>query len=165
MTERPAHSETRDALVTEIPLPGNADPFDVVAAEGVIWATSNAGLYRIDPATSEAVNVLRNDYFFRVSSGQGALWISTGSDGRVLRIDPQSRTLSAEIEVGAGPVTALAISDNGVWASASSDLVRIDPVTNEVVARLRSQLTFGDIAFGADGLWVIAGAGRDGEAD
>jgi len=131
--------------------------------EGAVWVTSNAGLYRIDLATNEAVNVLPNDYLFRVSSGQGAVWVTTGSDGRVLRIDPESRTLKAEIDVGAGPVTDLAVSDGGVWASASSDLVRIDPVTNEVVARLRSQQGFGAIAFGASGLWVIAGAGGDGE--
>jgi len=36
-------------------------------------------------------------------------------------------------------------------------------VTNEVVGRLRSRSGFGDIAFGKSGLWVIVGAGRDGE--
>ena len=41
------------------------------------------------------MNVLPNDYFFRVSSGDGAVWITTGSDGHVLRVDPASTTVTA----------------------------------------------------------------------
>jgi Tol biopolymer transport system component len=152
-----------EAHAIEIPLPGGGDPFDVDVIDGAVWVTSNTGLYRVDLATSEAVNVLPNDYFFRVSSGYGALWITTGSDGRVLRVDPQSQELTAAIDVGAGPVTDVAVSEDGVWASASSDLVRIDPATNAVVDRLGSDRGFGAIAFGPSGLWVIAGAGHDGE--
>lgn len=133
-----APSETQAERVTQIPLAGGGDPYDVTLADEAVWVTSDAGLYRIDLATSEAVNVLPEDYLFRVSSGHGALWITTGSDGRVLRIDPRSQTLTAAIDVSAGPVTDVAVSEDGVWASASSDLVRIDPVTNEVVARLRT---------------------------
>jgi DNA-binding beta-propeller fold protein YncE len=160
---RLAPAETQAERVTHIPLAGGGDPYDVALADEAVWVTSDAGLYRIDLATSEAVNVLPEDYLFRVSSGHGALWITTGSDGRVLRIDPRSQTLTAAIEVSAGPVTDLAVSEDGVWASASSDLVRIDPVTNEVVARLRNNRGFGAIAFGPSGLWVIAEASRDGE--
>jgi streptogramin lyase len=160
---QPTPSETQAERVTQIPLPGGGDPYDVAVADEAVWVTSDAGLYRIDLVTSEAVNVLPEDYLFRVSSGHGALWITTGSDGRVLRIDPPSQTLTAAIDVSAGPVTDLAMSEDAVWASASSDLVRIDPVTNEVVARLRSDRGFGAIAFGPSGLWVIAGAGHDGE--
>lgn len=158
-----APSETQAERVTQIPLAGGGDPYDVALADEAVWVTSDAGLYRIDLATSEAVNVLPEDYLFRVSSGHGALWITTGSDGRVLRIDPRSQTLTAAIDVSAGPVTDLAMSVDGVWASASSDLVRIDPVTNEVVARLRNDRGFGAIAFGPSGLWVIAGSSHDGE--
>jgi len=160
---QPTPSETQAERVTQIPLPGGGDPYDVAVADEAVWVTSDAGLYRIDLATSEAMNVLAEDYLFRVSSGHGALWITTGSDGRVLRIDPPSQTLTAAIDVGAGPVTDLAMSEDGVWASSSSDLVRIDPVTNEVVARLRSGRGFGAIAFGPSGLWVIAGPSHDGE--
>jgi streptogramin lyase len=158
-----APSETQAERVTQIPLAGGGDPYDVALADEAVWVTSDAGLYRIDLATSEAVNVLPEDSLFRVSYGHGALWITTGSDGRVLRIDPRSQTLTAAIDVSAGPVTDLAMSEDGVWASASSDLVRIDPVTNEVVARLRSDRGFGAIAFGPSGLWVIAEASREGE--
>ncbi len=155
--------ETASERVTEIALPASGYVYDVAVADGVVWATTHSGLFRIDLTTTKAVNVLSHDYLFRVVAGHGALWITTGSDGHVLRVDPASMQVTAEIDIGAGPVTALATSEEGIWASASSDLIRIDPATNEVVARLRSQLGFGDIAFGASGLWVIAGAGQDGE--
>lgn len=161
-TLQPASSETEPERITQIPLVGSGYVYDVAVGEGAVWVTSHAGLYRIDPATGAAVNVLPHDYLFRVALGHGAVWITTG-EGRVLRVDPGSNTVTAEIDVGAGPVTSLAVSEDAVWVSAASDLVRIDPATNEVVARLRSQRGFGDVAFGEGALWVIAGANKEGE--
>jgi streptogramin lyase len=162
-TLHPASSETEPERITQIPLLGSGYVYDVAVGEGAVWVTSHAGLYRIDPATGAAVLVLPQDYLFRVTLGHGAVWITTGSDGRVLRVDPDSNTVTAEINVGAGPVTNLAVSEDAVWASANSDLVRIDPATNEVVARLRSQRPFGDVAFADGALWIIAGANKEGE--
>jgi sugar lactone lactonase YvrE len=161
-THRTAPSEAQPQRVTKIPLPGSGYVYDVAVAEGTVWVTTHAGLYRIDPATSEAENVLPRDYLFRVVPGHGALWISTGADQRVIRINPRSNDVTAEIVLDAGPVTDLAVSENAVWASASSDLLRIEPATNEVVARLRHRGGFGDVAFGEGTLWVIAGADQDG---
>ncbi len=162
-TLQPAASETKPERITQIPLPGSGYVYDVAVGEGAIWVTSHAGLYRIDPVTGAAVNVFPQDYFFKVALDHEAVWISTGSDGRVLRVDPHSNAVTAVIDVGAGPVTSLAVSKDAIWASATSDLVRIDPATNEVVARLRSQRGFGEIALGEGALWVIAGADQEGE--
>jgi streptogramin lyase len=148
--------------ITRIALPGSGYIYDVAVSEGAVWVTSHAGLYRIDPATSEAMNVLSNDYLFRALPGHGALWISTGSFGRVLRMDPQTNQVTAEIDIRAGPVTNLAMSEHAVWASASSHLVRIDPVANEVVDRVHHERGFGDIAISDGWLWAIAGANRNG---
>ena len=160
---QPTASATPPGKVTQIPLSGSGYVHDVAVAGGAVWVTSRAGLYRIDLAMHDAANVLPNDYFFRVSSGHGGLWITTGSDGHVFRVDPASKTVTAEIDIREGPVTELAMSKDAVWVSATSDLVRIDPMTDEVVARLHSRKGFGDIGFGEAGLWVISGANEDGE--
>lgn len=162
-TLHPASSETEPERITQIPLVGSGYIYDVAVGEGAVWATSHAGLYRIDPTTGAAVLVLHQDYLFRVALGHEAVWITTGEDGRILRLDPDSNTVTAEIDVGAGPVTSLAVSKDAIWASANSDLVRIDPANNEVVARLRSQSPFGDVAFGDGALWVIADVDQEGE--
>ena len=160
---QPPRSGTRSDEVTQITLPGSGYVHDVAVADRAVWVTSHAGLYKIDLPTNEAVNVLPNDYLFRVAAGHGALWITTGSDGRVLRVDPASNTVTAEIDVREGPVTDLTMSEDAVWVSASSHLVRIDPVANEVVGRVWSRRSFGDIAFDETGLWVIAGPNEEGE--
>jgi DNA-binding beta-propeller fold protein YncE len=125
-TVQPAAPETKPERIAQIPLPGSGYVYDVAVGAGAVWVTSHGGLYRIDPATRVAVNVLHQDYLFRVALGHGAVWISAGSDGRVMRIDPDSNTVTAVVDVGAGPVTSLAISEDAVWASANSDLVEID---------------------------------------
>jgi hypothetical protein len=158
----PAPSQGPVQQVTETPLPGSGYIYDVAVGDDAVWVTSNAGLYRIDLPTGTAALVLANDYVFKLTSGHGSIWISTGQDGRVLRVDPGSNAVTAEITLGGGPVTELAVSPDAVWASAIGDLVRIDPETNEVVGRVRSAGSFGDVAFGEGSLWAIAGAGDDG---
>jgi streptogramin lyase len=134
----PAAAEERVERITQIPLPGSGYIYDVAVADGAVWVTSQAGLLRVDPVTSEMLNVLPHDYLFRVFPGYEDLWITTGSLGQVLRFDPQTSAL-VDIDIGAGPVTYLAVSEDAVWVSAVSDLVRIDPATNEVADRLRSE--------------------------
>lgn len=159
----PALSETLSERITQVALPESGDIWDVAVGEDAVWVTSQRGLFRVDLATSEALNVLPGEYLFRLAPATDSVWITTGEDGHVVRFDPDAKSVEAEIDVSAGPVTDLAASEDAVWASASSDLVRIDPVTNAVVARLRSPGGFGDIALGESGLWVIAGAGEEGE--
>ena len=160
----PAPSEILSDRTTQVlPLPESGDIWDVAVSQDAVWVTSQRGLFRIDIATSEAVNVLPEEYLFRVAISSGSVWMTTGENGHVVRFDPDTKAVAAEIDVRAGPVTDLAVSEDAVWASASSELVRIDPATNEVVARLRSQGGFGDIALGESGLWVVSGSGEEGE--
>ena len=166
-TQHPSASELASPQehterITQIPLPRSGYIYDVAIAEGAVWVTSHGGLFRIDPVTSEAVNVLSHDSLFRALPGYGDLWITTGSGGQVLRFDPRTNALDAEIDIGAGPVTEVAMSEDAVWVSAVSDLVRVDPATNEVVDRMRSEAGFGDVTFSAGALWAIVGANEDG---
>ena len=77
-TVQPPASETKPERITQIPLPGSGYVYDVAVGEGAVWATSHAGLYRIDPATGVAVNVLPGDYLFRVALGHGAVPTEAG---------------------------------------------------------------------------------------
>ena len=79
---KPASPEEQVDRMTEIPLPGSGYIYDLAVAEGAVWVTSHAGLFRIDPVTSEVLNVLPHDYLFRVFTGYGDLWITTGLSDR-----------------------------------------------------------------------------------
>jgi DNA-binding beta-propeller fold protein YncE len=138
-------------------------PLDVaVGAEAVWLSVQNLGVVRVDPATDRAVAKIPGDYFFRVSVGPDAVWVSTGDDGRVVRIDSSSNVVTASIPTGAGPVGDIAATPDAVWVSASTELLRIDPASNEIVARLRFDGGVGGIAVDATGVWAIAGANREG---
>src|SRR5687767_9359172 len=56
-TQRPSASELAspqehaERSITQIPLPGSGYIYDVAVAEGAVWVTSHAGLFRIDPVT------------------------------------------------------------------------------------------------------------------
>jgi streptogramin lyase len=66
-------------------------PLDVAASADAVWVTVHElGLVRVDPATNRVVATVPGDYFFRVPVGPDAVWVSTGGDGRVVRIDPSS---------------------------------------------------------------------------
>lgn len=160
----PTSTPSQHALgqVGEIPLPGSHYIYDVAVVDELAWVTSQTGLYRIDPVTATAENVLANEYLYKIVSGHESLWISTGGMRDVLRIDPQSAAVTAEIDLREGPVTDLAVTDDGVWAAATSELVRIDPETNGVVARIRHDGGVGDIAVAAGAVWFVAGAEEDG---
>ncbi len=54
--------------------------------------------------------------------GQGSVWALT-ADGVLLRIDPASAEILAEIVVGPGP-SAVAVSDDGVWVAVGAALPR-----------------------------------------
>jgi hypothetical protein len=70
--------------------------------------------------------------------------------------------VTARIRIGRG-VVALAVGQDGVWALRGSSVVRMDPRSNRVTARIRAATSAdfwdGRFALGAGALWVGAGGG------
>jgi YVTN family beta-propeller protein len=66
--------------------------------------------------------------------GFGSMWVSNGFDGTVTRIDPRDNTVLRTIKVGPGPYQ-IAPAGGGVWVATQDAAVKIDPATNQVVAR------------------------------
>src|SRR6266516_570158 len=74
-----------------------------------------------------------------VACGAGSLWAAS-SDGRLLRINPASNTVAAEIPVdpdGSGPA-GVAVGAGAVWVPVAmpASLWRIDPARNRVVDKI-----------------------------
>lgn len=98
-----------------------------------------------------------------IALGAGALWVASGSDGRVLRLDPRTGRVTAEIPIAAtsgarvaGPYGIVA-AYGGVWVTdASSNTVSlIDPHRNAVTTTIRVGTRPTRIAAGEHGVWVI----------
>lgn len=102
----------------------------------------------------------------QMAASDDALWVTNSADGTVSRIDLATNEVVATIDVvppgqavtgvdGATQVDAIAVGGGAVWVTAlnSAQLVRIDPTTNEVVARVSLSSGVHELEYGGDALW------------
>ncbi len=127
-----------------------------IAYAGSIWV-ANAGdktITLIDADTGKPRQTLPIPAT-GIALGAGSLWTSDRAAGRVARIDPKSRAITATIPVGNGPA-GLAFGSGAVWVANSLDgtVSRIDPATNSVAATIPTGNGPVSVAAGTDGVWV-----------
>lgn len=91
-----------DAVEGQAELSGNPDWLAGYA--GFVWVKRDSGMVsKIDPASGQQVSEVRADtksdqYCQGIGAGGGAVWSCSGTD--VVRIDPQSVTVTASVPVG-----------------------------------------------------------------
>jgi hypothetical protein len=89
--------------------------------------------------------------------GFGSLWTAGRLDPRLLRLDPESLAVEAEIEIGGTP-SGLAVTSDAVWVSRlDGQLIRIDPETGDISDRWSLPYSF--LAWptlGFDRLWMTS---------
>jgi YVTN family beta-propeller protein len=90
-----------------------------------------------------------------VAVGQGGVWVTLPDRGEVVQIDPETRTISDTIQVGADP-SGIAIGAGSVWVTngASSNVSRISLDTNRVVQTIPTPGGPAGIAVDQGGVWV-----------
>jgi streptogramin lyase len=91
----------------------------------------------------------------------GSLWILEPDVGEplVLRLDPETGGKQATIPVGGRLCQGIIAAFDALWACSDRGMVRIDPRTNAVTARIRyaSPRAFGRPAASDDAIWALAG--------
>jgi streptogramin lyase len=154
-------------------------PRAVEVAGGYVWVTvensdesPRFALSRIDPSTNDVVDSLPLEHAAAMATGAGAVWVISYEDAtgaRLLRIDP--RTNSVEETIPLDCISDLephdcfpfnvAADDTSVWVTLSSgsalagEVVRVDPLSNEVVARIPIEEGGPrDVVLAADSVWV-----------
>jgi YVTN family beta-propeller protein len=143
-----------------VPVAVSASPEDVVAAFGRLWVTAwEAGeLDEIDPRTLRVVR--RIDVGPRpvgLAVRRGALWVGLGRDATAIaRLDPATGVVE-RVPVGESSPNLFVDGTADLWVVASGGdlLVRVDPDTKRVRARLPIGRTLGHGAGAPDGtIWV-----------
>jgi YVTN family beta-propeller protein len=124
-----------------------------------IFVTNNPGraLARVAPDKNTASSVAAlGDAPHAVAVGSDAVWLTASN--RVLRVEPatdptQAHTTTIPVDTS---VAELAVGDGGVWVTAgqSGQLIRIDPKTRTVAARIDVGAAPDSVVVGEGGVWV-----------
>ncbi len=158
-----------DRVVARIPVVPSADFLAV--GQGAVWVTSGSAsgqgaLYRIDPATNRIVSRTRLKRVGTVAVGAGGVWVMKypkyAKYAQVWRIDPRSGRVLARI----GPVIAPADVVVHGWVfvtvrsgldGGSGGILKINPRTNQVAARIPVPGALMGVTTGAGDVWVNSG--------
>ncbi|MEX0832419.1 MAG: hypothetical protein WD276_00890 [Actinomycetota bacterium] len=142
-------------VVAKIPVPNVPGRKRIAATEDSVWVASTGLLERIDLSTNEVVaRVMIPDRFISaIEADSSAVWavtIDRSGAGILVRVDPARNEVVAKIPLGSqivGYEDEVRIGAGSVWVIGArwlessnteygSDLIRIDPRTNAVVARI-----------------------------
>jgi streptogramin lyase len=127
-----------------------------------VWVASSSGLFRIDPADDEVLDLRRftdvqsfESFAVSVAVGGRAVWV-TKVDGTLFRISPTlGLPIERTISLGGLP-SDIVIADGGVWiADEFGDLIRIDERTGRETDRLPIGGNLKSLAATEDHLWVV----------
>lgn len=163
-----------DAVIARIP---TSDPASVVGVgAGAIWVTSFPGnsLTRIDPGNNRVTGTIslapRGAGPIGVTVFRGFVWVANHNGEpaiSVFKIDPAAMRVVDVIPVGAGasagPVWILS-SAGSIWTNVNGDanvVVRIDPRTDRILARIPAPSACTQLAADDTGVW---GAGDYGDS-
>ncbi len=122
----------------KLPRTDGYDPNAVAFTDGAVWVTQRAtnSIAKIDPATNTLVESIKLPNIpYALAADGDTLWISSFEGNVVMRLDLDTRKITS-IYV-ANPL-GITVGGGAVWTVGHrvGDLVRIDPATNEVTAKI-----------------------------
>lgn len=157
----------------------------VAVGESGVWVGSysssgdSASVTHVDPERNKVVARIPFDLVDDVAVGAGAVWVlgAVSSEdetrGAVFRIDPETHEVVATIPIACERNNALpecsgmslAATEDGIWvglermlkpSQTAGEVVRIDPASNDVVARIPTQGRPQELVPGEGALWVAS---------
>ena len=157
-----------------------ANPNGVAVGYGFVWVTTfgpvglsqnQSGIVKVDPTTDLVVDSFTVRDASDIALGAGSVWVISDNrrNGVIRRIDPTSDRVVATIPVGRWP-SNIEFGLDSVWVTLNlprvqptGDVIRIDPATNQVVARIRVDGGWPrDIAIGEGAVWVYGHSRHSG---
>ena len=135
-------------------------PGPITAGGNAVWVANldDGTVTRLDRSSHSVVkNIALEGTPTGLAYGAGAVWAAHGLLGALQRIDPQFNDAGDPIDTGAGRAASasVAVGFGSVWfASANSNVVRLDPNSGEIMERLFSGAGPSGIAVDVDSVWI-----------
>jgi virginiamycin B lyase len=158
-----------ERAVATLKIPGYAD--FLVADGDAVWVTNRGRIEKLDRGHAQPVaTVSVPKPCGTMAIGFGAVWVANCRETSIYRIDRQTARVSAIIPTTLADPTGELSVDVGagsVWVLTESKgvLSRINPETNQVVARIEVAPHSYAVVFGFDAVWITnTGAAKTNEA-
>jgi len=100
----------------------------------VAASTPRRSLVRLDATTDEQDRIPVGDALTSVATGEGSVWVVSNTERRVYRVDPSTSQVSGHVDLDERP-NEVTVGEGSVWVTTSTELLRIDPLSIEVVHR------------------------------
>jgi YVTN family beta-propeller protein len=169
---------TSNQVLASFRVPSDGDV--ATSADGSLWValTDSGEVQRLDPHDGHAIETIILEAGLRggMAVSPGALWVASGRNNHVWRIDTTTNRVAQVLTVGAFP-WSIAVSGNSLWVCSRDDpqgLWRIDTTTNQVIAKIdvteqapgKTPAQCAGVAAAPDGsVWVINGNPSSLESD
>jgi virginiamycin B lyase len=137
---------------------GTAPSGGIAAGHGSVWMITKGDgrdfdvLARIDPRTNEVMDRIDLGHFGGgIAVDDSSVWVTAPDEGLLLRVDPGSGEVVAEID-GLVQPTFVAAGEGALWVLSGTwdghpegdgSVTRVDPATNEIAARIKIDETTG----------------------
>ena len=123
-------------------------------------AQGSSRVLRLDPATGHVQHRFEIPDANVVAFGDDAAWVSTTTEvGHVTKIDARTNAIAATARLGTG-IPCLVVGGGYVWAADDGRLWKLS-LADDVLHTLGAPSGCGGMSYGAGGLWLAAGEGRD----
>jgi len=145
---------------------------DLTTGYGAVWAAASGIVLRIDPQTNQvsaSIQPAASLNLNGIAAGAGSVWVSSADEETIFRIDPGTNQVIAAIHIGLSS-QQIAVTEDAVWVAnlkfthndegtwvpspGAPNLVRIDPITNEVSAGIPLDCDTRNLAVDVSAVWI-----------
>lgn len=121
--------------------------------DGVLWITGERGITQLNLGEGSARDVVYNRCY-DIIVGDTAVWSSQFQDQQILKIDPETRRVTATVKFDANPGD-LAYGGGMLWVVLydRNEIVGVDPATDQVTTTFSAPSVIHAITFHQGKLW------------
>jgi ABC-type transport system substrate-binding protein/DNA-binding SARP family transcriptional activator len=124
--------------------------------DGSVWVANvtDDTVSRIDSLNGTVATIPLAGQPDGIAVGRDGVWVTSGSTGQLLLIDPHSNQVTQTIEIGGSP-GGIALGHGNVWVAngAEATVSRFDPATG-AVTKINVGRAPAGVAYGAGAVWV-----------
>jgi hypothetical protein len=127
---------------------------------GSLWIedTNSSTVSRVSASTGKRIKAIRVGISpYDTTFAYGSAWTTAYGQGEVERIDPAKNAVVKRWKLG--QATGVVAAFDSIWGAGTDGVLRIDPVTNKLIATIPVTGGAGWTAASADAVWVTTTTG------